>query len=710
VAPEAVAGVAGGGENVFHMLQRLPGVTPADELGGRISVRGGGPDENLTVIDGVEVHNPYRLATLFSAFNPDTIQSFQFYAGAFSARYGDRLSSLLTVQTRDGTHDEKVAGSAGLSLLDANALLEGRLAGGRASWLVAGRRTYYDLVAEPLIRGSQSPFERRASSSFDLPAFKDVHAKVAWAPGERHKIALLAQLGDEHTEVDDKRGTEDFTQVRAHDGRHLFALTYHGLLSSRLSVKTVASTYEDGESLAIQGLYPSTAGGPLRPTHVDFTQEQSVIDHGLRHEVTIQASSHHTLAGGFELHRLETHLAWNILGDRDPTHTIGSVFRVQNWETPGDGLPAVLDSMHATTRSGLWVEERAQLASALTAQAQLRVDHSGLNQETIVAPRASIVWTPKRGLRVRAAGGLYTQSPGYEKAPDADYVLDLGSSPSLALRSQRAVHVLLGTEIDLDSTTSARVELYDKRFDRVWIGALETETESAARAARYDFPASLQSSIPSVPLVTTRATNDGRGSAYGLDVFIERKPSSPFHPYGWVSYSYGRATREAYGRTYPADYDLRHAMSVAYMHRWKRWLSVAATARIASGLPFTPAVGVRVAARPDATDVDRDGNRDELVPARDAQGFLIYEAWLGGTENINSARRAHFARVDLRTTFHIRRHVRLYLDVVNVLNHKNPGTPQQTAPFNPASSRDVRENEGDFSLPILPSVGVHISF
>ena len=103
--------VAGAADNVFRALQTLPGIAATTEFDSRISVRGGAPDENLTVMDGVEIHNPYRLFGLTSAFNPETVRGFELYAGAFSAKYGDRLSSLLVVENRPG--HRRGAASAG---------------------------------------------------------------------------------------------------------------------------------------------------------------------------------------------------------------------------------------------------------------------------------------------------------------------------------------------------------------------------------------------------------------------------------------------------------------------------------------------------------------------------------------------------------------------------------------------------------------------
>ena len=126
VRPVDVMAVAGAGENVFRTLQTLPGVAATTEFDSRIAVRGGAPDENLTVMDGVEIHNPYRLFGLTSAFNPETVRGFELTAGAFSSKYGDRLSSLLVVENRPGTEARGFAGSTAMSLTDANVVLEGK--------------------------------------------------------------------------------------------------------------------------------------------------------------------------------------------------------------------------------------------------------------------------------------------------------------------------------------------------------------------------------------------------------------------------------------------------------------------------------------------------------------------------------------------------------------------------------------------------------
>ena len=141
-----------------------------------------------------------------------------------------------------------------------------------------------------------------------------------------------------------------------------------------------------------------------------------------------------------------------------------------------------------------------------------------------------------------------------------------------------------------------RVEGYYKASSQLLIGRLETDAErqDAARAVR--FPPDLASSLPADPIITSVPTNDGRGHAYGFDLFVSRTsaPASA-RVRGWASYTWGRAERDAYGRAYPFEYDRRHAFSAVASYRLSERWELAATIRMASGFPGPPPLGVVVA-------------------------------------------------------------------------------------------------------------------
>ena len=136
----------GGEVDIFRVLQLLPGVKTVSEISSGLYVRGGSPDQNLTLLDGVIVYNPYHLGGFLSTFNSDALLNTRLMKGAFPAEYGGRLSSVLDMTMREGTK-EKLSGSAGINLINSRLMLEGPL-GEDATFMIAGRRMYLDLLVE----------------------------------------------------------------------------------------------------------------------------------------------------------------------------------------------------------------------------------------------------------------------------------------------------------------------------------------------------------------------------------------------------------------------------------------------------------------------------------------------------------------------------------------------------------------------------------
>jgi len=700
VAPIQVLRTPGALDNIFRTLQTLPGVTATEEFGSRLAVRGGSPDQNLTVMDGVEIHDPYRLFGLTSAFNPETIQGFELATGGFSAKYGDRLSSLLSIENRDGTRAKQFAGSATLSITDANIVTEGALPGARGSWLVSARRTYYDLVAARI-------------TDQDFPGFADVQGKVTWDAGAGRKLSAFALRSRQNAAVtideDDARG--EFQDDTAND---LAWARFDWSLGSGAQSHTIAAYSNTESTFGVDASFENTARRSNVPgedgfgiANVIFERVLDVRDASVRQELSWPLGTH-VVDIGAEAHWLDTTLRYQIDGDRNPAAANGS--SVQG----GAGLPDLLSVISRSTRSGAWLQDAWQIGSRATVQAGLRLDHPGSNEGVLLSPRvaASLFLGPSR--RIRSAIGRYTQSPGYEKLAQGDYLVDLGSDAAKSLVSETAMHGSLGIEQDLPGGVTVRAEGYYKRFNDLLVGRLETAAERHARLAKYDFPSALAGEIPIEPIITTAPTNDGTGRAYGFDVFMSRvQAASDARLTGWASYTWGRGDRETYGRHYAFDYDRRHAVGAVVAYRWSPKWELATTTRVASGFPRTAPLGVRVAAIEDEDDRDGDGVLDELVPAVDAAGLLVYEVNLGGVDNLSRARLPVFARVDLRATWRPRGATgrwEFYAEVINLLNRKNAGAFEARLEYDPASDRPRIVEERDQSIPRLPTVGVRFRF
>ncbi|MEQ1868514.1 MAG: TonB-dependent receptor [Vicinamibacterales bacterium] len=699
LTPITVSRVAGAGDNVYRVLQTLPGVSAADDFGSRLAVRGGGPDQNLTMMDGVEIHNPYRLFGLTSAFNPDTIERFELTAGGFSAKYGDRLSSILLVDNRIGNSASRVTGSAALSATDTNLVLEGGFPSG--SWLVSGRRTYYDLVAERV-------------TDNDLPSFGDLQTKVSWEPRVGQRLTLTGVTSRESTDATfNDSGSGDRIGLIDHSRNDVGALTYSAVLGTRATATTTLAAYRYRDDLGVDGTVrnDSTRSNAANddtafpPAAIVFTRGLGVRDLSARESIRVVVTPKQTLDFGAEYHALRTDWGWMITGDRNDSVANGSSV------LGGAGLPSNLVSTAKSSRAALFAEDEIQLRPSLSVAAGARLDWSQLSGEHLLSPRARATITLSPRTKLKAAGGLFTQSPGYEKLLQSDYFVDLSNSQGLGLQSERSVHAIGGWEQTLTDATTIRVEAYHKTFDRMMAGRLETPAETALRVAQYDYPTSLTSQVPTAPQITSVPNNNASGRSYGVDLFLEKRQlGARDRVTGWVSYTLGKATLDNYDQSYPFDYDRRHSLSIVSTWRFIPRVDLGATLRVASGFPASTPVGIRVASV--LKDGATPGAPKSLVPRTDANGLLMWTADFGGVENLNRSRLPLYARLDLRFTY-IRRPTsrwQFYLEAINALNRKNASSLTPKLVFDPGADRPGLTLSRDGGLPFFPSGGFRWRF
>jgi len=140
---------AAGQSDLFRGMEMLPGISSTSDVNSKFYVRGGAGDQNLVLLDGMKLFNPFHAYGTFGVIDPSIIRSADIYTGAFPANFGDRLSSVVNVTTRDGNRNE-FSGNAGINFLSANLGLEGPIKGDN-SWLVSARKSLFDQTLEKLI-------------------------------------------------------------------------------------------------------------------------------------------------------------------------------------------------------------------------------------------------------------------------------------------------------------------------------------------------------------------------------------------------------------------------------------------------------------------------------------------------------------------------------------------------------------------------------
>lgn len=142
--------------DLFRALQTVPGVSSTGDITAQYYVRGGGSDQNLVLLNGAPVYNPFHALGIFSVIDPEMITMVEFFKGAFTPNYGERLSSILNVITRDGNKN-RYKSSVSASFVSAKASAEGPIPGG--SFIATGRKSYFTKILKNYLNNKEAPFD-----------------------------------------------------------------------------------------------------------------------------------------------------------------------------------------------------------------------------------------------------------------------------------------------------------------------------------------------------------------------------------------------------------------------------------------------------------------------------------------------------------------------------------------------------------------------
>ena len=215
--------------DILKTIQLLPGVSSVNEGGQGFYVRGGSPDQNLVLVDDVPIYNASHLFGFFSVFNSDAVQSANLIKGTMPAHFGGRMSSVLEITTNEGNKDHlKING--GIGLIASRLEIESPFANKKGTIMVAGRRTYLDLITKPFISNS-SPFF--GSSYF----FYDLNIKINYQLGKKDKIQFTSYYGIDEFKYVNK--TDEFN-VKIPWGNSLYSIKWNHIFNSKLFLQTTS--------------------------------------------------------------------------------------------------------------------------------------------------------------------------------------------------------------------------------------------------------------------------------------------------------------------------------------------------------------------------------------------------------------------------------------------------------------------------------------
>lgn len=665
-----------GEADVLKAVQLLPGVRGGAEGTAGIYVRGGSPDQTLILLDGVPVYNSSHLFGFLSTFNGDAVSRVELTKGAYPARFGGRLGSVLDVRLRDGNLEE-VGGQGQIGLLSSRLLFEGPIVPGKASFLVSGRRTYIDVVAKPFIDAAQ----RESDEQVDPTAyFYDLNAKLNWRPNDRDRLYLSLYggadvFGFEAVDAVERCGPDGCVEGEDVYGGGLDWGNLTGALrwTRELSPRAFAAVTLTASDYAFDvGADIEEGRGTDEAMSARVRYSSGIRDLGARLDLDLSAGRGHTvrLGGGATVHRF-TPGALSLTGE-DAREGLAIDTLLGANRTLGADLVAYAEDE--------WrVSDRLELGLGLHGA----IYTTGGYTYPSLEPRVSAAYQLLPRLAVKASAAV-TQQPLHLLTTGAGVGLpaDLWV-PADSIGPQRGTQVAVGLA---GSSPSGRTTWTLEGYWRDMRG-LVAYREGAAFTTPFD---------DWQELVVT-----GDGTSRGLELFVQHRTDRLTT---WLGYTLAKTDRQFDalngGEAFPFRYDRRHDVSAVALYQLSRAFDVSAAFVYGTG----DAVTLPVAAY--------EGTRfGYTTPDRWIDGSYAEETTVYGPRN--GHRLPAYVRLDLGATWYFRRGPRphaLSLNVYNATNQKNPFLTTFDTEYDMQTGQRRQKLVGVALFPVLPTISYQFSF
>ena len=618
----------GGEPDLAQYLQVLPGVVFSGDQGGQLYIRGGTPVHNKVLLDGMIIYNPFHSIGLFSVFDADVIRSADVYAGGFGAQYGGRIGAIIDVNTREG-NKTRFGGKVSASPISSKLLFEGPISkftegGASASYIISYKNSYLNRTA---------PLLYSYAGIDGLPfSFSDLYAKASFISSSGSKINLFGF---------DFRDNVDYPQTqynwKSSGGGANFYIIPEG--STVINGAVGYSQYKMNQTEADGKPRESSINGFNINVNFSYFIGKDDIKYGLE-------------MNGFSTDYNYTNLFGRQLKQEEFTTELSGYIRYKkNW-------------------------------GRLVLEPGLRIQNYASLSEFTVEPRLAAKYNVTEKIRLKVAGGFYTQNLiaavndqdvvnlfyGFLSGPENLPRKFNGQNVTSAL--QRAWHYGAGIELDLGQHQEINIEGFYKDF---------TQLTNINRDKLYD------ENDLSKPEFQRNDFAIEIGNSYGMDFKYKYEFKKM---YLWAVYSLTYVERFDGTRNYSPHFDRRHNVNLVatYTFDKKRSWNLNTRWNFGSGFPFTQTQGFY-----EKLNTEAPGN-----PLTQNGNIGVYYT------EINNGRLPSFHRMDVslskKMTLKKNQTMTLTVAATNVYNRDNI--------FYFDRARFTRINQ----LPIIPTVGINYSF
>ncbi len=556
--------------DLLKTLQLMPGVQSGTEGANGIYVRGGGPDQNLMLLDGVPVYNASHLFGFFSVFNTDAIKNVSLLKGGFPARYGGRLSSVIDVSMKDGNM-KKFSGAVSIGLISSKFTIEGPIKKDKTSFIISGRRTYIDALISPIIKFATAiAYEgEKFSGGYH---FYDLNAKINHRLNDKNRLFLSFYSGQDIAKIKylSKWTLEDGIEQdrgvgRLGWGNIISAFRWNHTFQKNLFMNTTLtySRFNFGLLLHQQSAY-RVKGESKHSQEYKAEYDSGIDDLAMMVDFDYLPNVNHKVKFGLSgiYHKFRPGLAKFQTIVSDPPVNFDTTFGSQTLYAP---------------ELALYGEDDINVNRWLKINVGARLSMFKVRDTLFknIEPRISTRILLHKDLSFKMSYVQMQQYLHFLTNNTVGLPIDLWMPATNLVVSEKSWQAAAGFAWLIGNNFTLSVEGFYKGMKNL----LEFKDGESI------FSMSEENGIGEI---WENKVTQGRGYSYGAELFLQKKYGKLT---GWVSYTYAKTNRKFAninrGKEYPYKYDRRHDVSVVLLFDLNERVNFGMTWVYGSGMPTT---------------------------------------------------------------------------------------------------------------------------
>lgn len=673
-----------GEADVLKAIQLMPGVQSGSEGTSGMYVRGGGPDENLFLLDGVPLYNVNHLGGFFSAFNSDAIKGITLYKGSFPARFGGRLSSVLDITQNDG-NDKKLHGGVSVGAVAAKVYLEGPIIEDKTTFAISARRTYADILLQPFVRTLGFAGDLKTSAGY---YFYDFNAKVTHRFSDKSRLFLSYYMGDD--KVYAKIKTRDimwddyneraYMKLGYNWGNMVTSARWNYVVTPKLfmNVTGAYTRYRNNMNLGVE--MADVWAETITEQSVDMQYNSGIQDITGRVDFDYAPNPDNNIKfGAYFIHHI---FSPEVLGAKMYSYEQEGIYETEfSYDT------TLGESVIRANEINAYFEDDWSITAAIKVNAGVNLSGFGVQGKFYpsVQPRLSGRILISDDLSFKAGYAYTTQYLHLLSNSTISMPTDLWVPVTARILPMNAHQVAAGFFYNWGTICDLSVEGYFKKMNNLM---------------EYKDGASFWGSSTGWEDKVTL----GQGWAYGIE-FLAQRTVGQFT--GWVGYTWSHANRQfddiSQGQVFPAKYDRRHDISIVVMYK--------PNDRFDASLSWVYCTGnAATLALQEYPCLNEDDSSDPW------SGNYSNDLSISHYESRNNYRMPAYHRMDASVNFHKQKKHGLRtwsVSVYNLYNRKNPYIIYERSgmPYTSPTGQHYGSTLMQLSLfPIIPSVSYSFKF